>query len=272
MGICNGTTNYMLWKMHQGNDYHEALREAQALGYAEADPTADVEGFDVQAKIAILTKLAFGVTLVDLETNIPRKGISSIQPIDFAFAKVLGGDNSTIKLLGVAKSQDEAGGDKQNLLQVYVAPHVVPGSHNFASVHTNGNAVRVTSRNMGPTMYTGPGAGRFPTANSVVADIYRLATNKAIDPPFPAIEGSDKWVVDTDYSGVFYLRWKKQTGQDANAVVKLGAGIEVDRMLETPSDSEYGALVTQPTTRSSMEAWCAQISGSDPLYMPILSA
>jgi len=98
MGICNGTTNYMLGKMEAGADYDEVLKEAQDLGFAEADPTADVEGHDVRAKICLLAKLAFGTTVsVD---DIPCRGITQITPVDFEYAKLLG---CTIKLVGTAK-------------------------------------------------------------------------------------------------------------------------------------------------------------------------
>ena len=98
MGIANGTTNYMLGKMEEGADYNEVLKEAQDLGFAEADPTADVEGHDVRAKICLLAKLAFGTT-VNVE-DVPCRGITQITPVDFEYAKLLG---CTIKLVGVAK-------------------------------------------------------------------------------------------------------------------------------------------------------------------------
>lgn len=98
MGICNGTTNYMLGKMEEGADYDEVLKEAQDLGFAEADPTADVEGHDVRAKICLLAKLAFGTT-VKVE-DVPCRGISQITSVDFEYAKLLG---CTIKLVGTAK-------------------------------------------------------------------------------------------------------------------------------------------------------------------------
>jgi homoserine dehydrogenase len=314
MGICNGTTNYMLCAMQQGHDYAQALREAQALGYAEADPTADVEGFDVQAKLCILTKLAFGVTISSstpsLDESIPRSGISQVRPIDFVHAKricsnsssdgtVVDDEGATIKLLGVARGDDDdASHSSSRLLQVYVAPHVVPGSHAFSSIHANGNAVQVWSRNMGPTLYTGPGAGRYPTANSIVADLVRVATHQVITPTFPPVEGQDLWQVDSDYRAVFYLRWtmqqqQQQQGGDeqgdtvsTDIVSKLGTEeleISVDRILDDTTTSSsstttrYAALVTKPTTRSKMQAWCDKISQihggkTEPFYMPVLSS
>ena len=164
-GICNGTTNYMLSAMEADASvsYNAVLKEAQDLGFAEADPTADVEGHDVRAKIAILAKLAFGKSIGI--SDIPCTGISSITATDFLFAKSM---DSTIKLVGTASRDDDK-------LCVYVSPALVPANHMLANIAGCGNCVSVTSRNLGTCNYTGPGAGRYPTANSVVADIYRAA-------------------------------------------------------------------------------------------------
>jgi homoserine dehydrogenase len=130
MGIMNGTTNYMLSKMEdEGADYGPVLKEAQDLGYAEADPTADVEGHDVQAKIALLAKLSFGKS-IDPAT-IPTAGISAISAVDFEYAKLL---KSTIKLLGTASLN-------HGKLSVYVSPVVVPLTSPLASAKGPGNMV-----------------------------------------------------------------------------------------------------------------------------------
>lgn len=135
MGIMNGTTNFMLSKMEdEGADYSIVLAEAQRLGFAEADPTADVEGYDVQAKIALLTKLAFGVT-VSVHT-IPTKGISQITATDFAYAKSL---QSTIKLLGTATQNTDGS------LAVFVSPTLVPLSSPFSTAKGAGNMVNLLS-------------------------------------------------------------------------------------------------------------------------------
>jgi homoserine dehydrogenase len=224
-GICNGTTNYMLSKMDQeGAAYDAVLKEAQDLGYAEADPTADVEGHDVRAKIALLAKLAFGTTLTPQE--IPCQGISQITSTDFAFAKSM---NSTIKLVGTAAALPSA-------VSVYVAPVLVAQSHTLAGIHGSGNAVTVTSQNMGACLFTGPGAGRFPTANSVVADILRIAAQPSFAPaPFPR-EAS--LPLQTDYTTAFYVRavgdglptaalvleWAKECGLPEPALVTAPVG------------------------------------------------
>eukprot|EP00611_Tribonema_gayanum_P019441 TRINITY_DN3364_c0_g1_i1.p1 TRINITY_DN3364_c0_g1~~TRINITY_DN3364_c0_g1_i1.p1 ORF type:complete len:478 (-),score=126.95 TRINITY_DN3364_c0_g1_i1:46-1479(-) len=203
-GIMNGTTNFMLSKMEsEGADYDDVLKEAQALGYAEADPTADVEGLDVQAKIALLAKLAFGAT-VPVDT-VPCQGISQLSSADFEFARMM---RSTIKLLGTAMLN--ADGSK---LSVFVSPVVVPLTSPIAGARGAGNIVVVNSRNVDTTSYSGPGAGRFPTANSVVSDIVRIARGMAM-PPFPY----DKdWTFETDFTGEFYTRI---TCKDALGIIK----------------------------------------------------
>jgi homoserine dehydrogenase len=158
-GILNGTTNYMLTNMENGQDYNEVLSQAQALGYAEADPTADVEGHDVCAKLAILTKLAFGET-VQVQ-QIPTTGISQIKSVDFGIAKQL---HCTIKLVGTAKRLHGIKNEGDSVC-VFVSPVMMSHNHILASSKGSGNAVAVTSRNLGTCLYTGPGAGRVPTAN-----------------------------------------------------------------------------------------------------------
>lgn len=131
MGIMNGTTNFMLTKMEEENaDYHQALAEAQALGYAEADPTADVEGHDVQAKIALLAKLAFGKTVP--VQSIPTNGISKLTSSDFHYAKLL---DSTIKLIGTANRNEDGS------LAVFVNPSLVSRQNPFSTAKGSGNMV-----------------------------------------------------------------------------------------------------------------------------------
>jgi len=194
-GILNGTTNFMLSKMEaEGANYDAVLKEAQALGFAEADPTADVEGFDVQAKISILAKLAFGAT-VDV-TKVPVSGISRLSALDFEYAATLG---STIKLLGTAVKDAETG-----TLSVYVAPSVVPNTNSLASVRGSMNSLVVQSDNLDESSFQGHGAGRFPTANSCVNDIVRVAQGSS-PAPFPRDEDLK---FNADYHASFYLRIK----------------------------------------------------------------
>jgi len=166
MGIVNGTTNYILSKMSQeGADYADVLKEAQALGYAEADPTSDVEGFDAARKMAILATLGFHVP-VKLE-DVDVKGISSVTKEDIAYGKQLGYE---VKLLGLARRDGEA-------IEVSVQPTLIPKSHPLASVNGVFNAVYVYGEAVGETMFYGPGAGELPTATAVVSDLVTVVKN-----------------------------------------------------------------------------------------------
>ena len=164
MGIINGTTNYMLTKMtNEGVDFDTVLAEAQAKGYAEADPTADVEGLDAARKIAILASIAFGarVTVNDAYAE----GIRNIGVEDIEYARELG---YVIKLVGIAK-QDELG------INVRVHPLLLPEDHPLASVNDVFNAIFVKGDAVGDTMFYGRGAGEMPTASAVTADILDVA-------------------------------------------------------------------------------------------------
>ncbi|WP_421616865.1 homoserine dehydrogenase [Brevibacillus sp. TJ4] len=166
MGIVNGTTNYILSKMSQeGADYAEVLKEAQELGYAEADPTSDVEGFDAARKMAILATLGFHSPL-KLE-DVDVKGISSVSKEDIAYGKQLGYD---VKLMGLARRDGEA-------IEVSVQPTMIPKSHPLASVNGVFNAVYVYGEAVGETMFYGPGAGEMPTATAVVSDLVTVVKN-----------------------------------------------------------------------------------------------
>jgi homoserine dehydrogenase len=166
MGIINGTTNYMLTKMtNEGLDFDSVLAEAQAKGYAEADPTADVGGFDAARKIAILASIAFG-SRVSID-DVYVEGITTISTEDIAYAKELG---YVIKLLAIAK--DNEGG-----IDVRVHPAFIPAKHPLASVHDVFNAIYIKGDAVGETMFYGRGAGGMPTASAVVSDIIDVARN-----------------------------------------------------------------------------------------------
>jgi homoserine dehydrogenase len=159
-GIVNGTTNFILSKMaDEGEDFGETLKEAQALGYAEADPTADIEGFDSSYKLVILSTLAFGAK-VNFE-NIYYEGITKITARDNMYAKEFG---YVIKLLAVGKEVD-------GNLELRVHPTFVPKSHPLANIKGVNNAIYVKGDYVGETMFYGPGAGAEPTGSAVVADI-----------------------------------------------------------------------------------------------------
>jgi homoserine dehydrogenase len=172
LGIVNGTTNYILDKMDTaGAGFSEALEEAQELGYAEADPTADVEGFDAAAKAAILASLAFHsrVTAADVH----REGISEVTAADVASAQEMG---CVVKLLSICELRPTAGGD--DAVAVRVHPAMIPRSHPLASVREAFNAVFVESEAAGQLMFYGPGAGGAPTASAVLGDLVTVARNR----------------------------------------------------------------------------------------------
>lgn len=164
-GILNGTTNYILSKMESENrEFLDVLREAQSLGYAEADPSSDIHGHDAGYKIAILASLAFDER-IDINT-IYREGIDKISPVDIDYATNFG---YKIKLIAQAQRTDD---DK---LDIRVHPMLVPVSHNLANVNNVTNAVYVEGDAVGEVMFIGPGAGELPTASSVTGDILCLA-------------------------------------------------------------------------------------------------
>ena len=171
-GIINGTTNYILSRMaDEGADYYAVLKDAQDLGYAEADPAADVEGHDAADKIAILSGLAFGGP-IDRDA-IPTSGISNLQSKDVDYATQLG---YGVKLLAIAERIESTSDASPALpLAVRVQPTLVPKDHPLAGVHGVNNAILVEGDPVGRVMFYGPGAGSGPTASAVVADILNIA-------------------------------------------------------------------------------------------------
>lgn len=172
MGIVNGTTNFILSKMSdEGLAYPEVLAEAQRLGYAEADPTADVSGEDAAAKAVILAGLAFGIW-VDLD-HVHSEGIEDIDTIDLDFASRLG---YTVKLLGIAETTPDG-------ISVRVHPAMVPSDHPLAAIRGPQNAVFVTGPAVGELLFSGPGAGGDPTATAVLGDVVTTARELLADAP-----------------------------------------------------------------------------------------
>ncbi|NMM86067.1 homoserine dehydrogenase [Rhodococcus sp. SRB_17] len=171
-GIVNGTTNFILSAMAEtGADYDETLAEAGRLGYAEADPTADVEGYDAAAKAAILASIAFHTRVT--AADVYREGISSITSADLASAKAL---DCTIKLLSICERITTPKGKERISARVY--PALVPLSHPLATVNGAFNAVVVEAENAGRLMFYGQGAGGAPTASAVMGDLVMAARNK----------------------------------------------------------------------------------------------
>ncbi|MTG89947.1 homoserine dehydrogenase [Cellulosimicrobium sp. BIT-GX5] len=175
LGIVNGTTNYVLDQMATtGMDLEEAVKEAQALGYAEADPTADVEGYDAAAKAAILASLAFH-TRVSLD-DVAREGILSVTADDVAWAAQTG---HVIKLLAIAELRDGAAGVPAGV-SVRVHPALVPTAHPLATVRGSFNAVFVEAESAGELMFYGRGAGGAPTASAVLGDVVSAARHRVL--------------------------------------------------------------------------------------------
>jgi homoserine dehydrogenase len=167
MGIVNGTTNFILTRMTEdGASYGDALSEAQRLGYAERDPTADVEGFDAGAKAAIIASIAFGCRVV--AGDVYHEGIAGITTDDIAFAARMG---YVIKLLAIIDEADGA-------ICVRVHPAMVPTTHPLASVRDSFNAVFVEGEAVGDLMFYGRGAGGFPSASAVLGDLVDAAANR----------------------------------------------------------------------------------------------
>jgi homoserine dehydrogenase len=267
-GIINGCTNYMLTQMDQyGKSYEEALQGASDLGYAEADPTLDVGGFDARSKLRILIRLAYGVDVE--EDEISCRGITDLTKLDFEYAKMMGG---TIKLIGVAKSVSE------NKVAAFVSPCYVPGDDILASVNGATNAIEVVSKNLISSTYIGQGAGRYPTANSCINDIVSLAKGDKNPVPFMPL-GSKLFV--QNYESVFYirLRYRDQVG----ITRQLGEicekhNVSIHSILQNPvtrRDDAAFVLITEKVPLQSVKNVCADIEGLDwcrgPTYfMPVL--
>ena len=224
-GILNGTCNFILTRMEEGATYATALREAQKLGYAEADPSFDVEGLDAAQKLTILTSVAFG-TEIDRETTFVE-GISTIEPEDIAAADELG---YRIKLLAVAQ-RTEAG------IEQRVHPTMVPRDCDIARISGVTNAVTVEGDFIGAVMLSGPGAGGDATASAVVGDIVDLARGVRVPPlgrPASSLEPYRRAPIQA-HEGGYYLRLKIRDKPGAFAAIArrmADAGISLDSILQ----------------------------------------
>jgi homoserine dehydrogenase len=196
MGIVNGTTNFILTRMgEEGADYATVLAEAQALGLAERDPTADVEGFDAAAKAAILAGVAFGYNVSD--DAVDREGITGITPADVEFAQRAG---YVIKLLAVVERSGDDG------LSVRVHPALVPNAHPLAGVRDAFNAVFIEGEAAGELMLYGQGAGGLPTASAVVGDLIDATRNLLAGTTAPAPDREPAHLVPgADLVAGFYI-------------------------------------------------------------------
>ncbi|MCL2631707.1 MAG: homoserine dehydrogenase [Coriobacteriia bacterium] len=238
MGIVNGTTNYMLGRMKDaGLDYDSALAEAQQLGYAEADPTADVEGYDAAAKIAILAMISFN-TDVRLD-QVATEGISGISVTDMHAAEEAG---YVLKLLAIAR-REPAG------IDIRVHPTMVAKTHPLASVNGVYNAIYIVGDAVGETMFYGRGAGEGPAASSVVGDLIELARHKAyretIIQPVWDTEGLPL-ISDGDLESTFYLRLPvpdRPGTLAASATIFAELGISIASMVQHAATDDQAELI-----------------------------
>ncbi len=213
-GIINGTTNYILTRMsREGADYASVLKDAQALGYAEKDPTADVEGYDAAYKLSILSSLAFHKK-VPLD-KVYREGISGISAADIAYGDELG---YVLKLLAIGKND---GGES---IEVRVHPTFIRKDHPLASVNDSFNAVYLQGDSVGDIMLYGRGAGALPTGSAIVSDIIYAATHTDVKyATFKNTQQAEKGVrFVTDFRSRYYIRF---TAKDRAGVLAKVAGI-----------------------------------------------
>lgn len=257
MGIINGTTNYILTKMSQeGADYADALADAQALGYAEADPTADVEGYDAGAKAAIIASIVFGVDV--RSSDVQHEGISSITAADIDTAKRLG---YVIKALAVIERADGE-------VAVRVHPAMVSTGHPLANVNDSFNAVFVEGATVGDLMFYGRGAGGGPTASAVLGDLIDAAVNVANGAAarLSITEKARLRSVD-ELSSQYYLTMVVSDEPGVLAQVATvfgihGVSIQVMEQSGTGGDAEL-CLILHETTEAALHATLDELDGLD---------
>ena len=261
MGIVNGTTNYILTKMDQeGQSYEDALQKAQELGFAEADPTADVDGLDAARKMVILARLCF-FTNVELD-DVEVEGISNISLTDINYGNKL---DLAMKLIGFANRQDGE-------IDVSVEPTFLSKNHPLTSVNDEYNAVYVDGENVGETMFYGPGAGSLPTATAVMSDVVEAMKNmllgvngkKFIQPRF-----KKKLTPANHRYSQFYLRLtvKDETGAFATISDLFNQlGISFERILQTPAKQGFAEIIVV-THKTSLEDFQTAMKRLDDLHV-----
>lgn len=242
-GIVNGTTNYMMTKMSdEGLEFDDVLKDAQAKGYAEKDPTADIEGYDACRKIAILTSLVCGQQ-VDFE-DIHTEGITKITATDIKYAKAMG---RAIKLL--ASSHKVGDG-----YVAMVAPFLLPKTHPLYSVNDVFNAIFVHGNVLGDAMFYGSGAGKLPTASAVVADIVEIAKHLDVN---IAVEWSSKKMELVDYRRM-ENRYFVRTTAEKEAIEKVFGNVDY---VEAEGVSGESGFVTGCMSEADYEKKAAELSG-----------
>ena len=277
LGILNGTTNYVLTEMERTEEAFEVvLKRAQELGYAEADPTFDVEGIDAAHKLALLIGMAFGAELT--YEDIPTEGIVRMAPVDFQLAQEFG---FRIKLLGVAKCHRSESGEES--IEARVAPSMVPLNSLLANVDGAMNAVEVKGDAVGPTLYYGAGAGEMPTASAVVADLMEIAREMqreagvgAVPPlsyqpesiqPRPSVSWDQ--VEGRSYLRVSALDEPGVLSRISGALGESGVGIEsvIQRRPEEGGPVPV-IILTHPTSEASLRQALDTLDGLDCVQAP----
>ena len=261
MGIVNGTTNYILTKMAQdGADYQTALKEAQALGYAEFDPTNDVEGFDSTYKLSILSSMAFHTKVP--YTKVHREGITSVSAMDIAVGKEFG---YVLKLLAIGKNSERG-------VEVRVHPTFIPAAHPLASVNDAYNAVYLRGDALDDIMLYGKGAGAFPTASAVVSDVIYAATHSEIKYSTyknNATADSDVKFV-SDFESAYYIRLSVEDkagtlSKISNVFGKNGVSIvEIAQKAKNADETRVPLIViTHKTHEQAIKNAVAKINASE---------
>ncbi len=241
VGILNGTTNYILTRMEDdGMPFKDALRDAQNKGFAEADPTFDVEGFDAGHKILLLAMLSYGKA-IDYSA-IPIEGISNISQFDISYAKNMG---YIIKLLGIAKF-------KNNTLDIRVHPTMIPEDHPLASVRNEYNSIMFDGDMAGAIMLNGRGAGSLPTASAIVSDIVQLS---AKDDYHGALTGKAKLMTPEERISRYYLRLQTEDSPGILSQISgvLGMNdISIASVMQKEVNEKYVPLII--VTHESVES------------------
>ena len=276
-GIINGTTNFILSEMRdKGLDFAVVLQEAQRLGYAEADPTFDIEGVDAAHKATIMSAIAFGTPVQFEAAHV--EGITQLQAVDIRHAEKLG---YRIKLLGITKRRDDAGG-----IELRVHPTLVPAKRLIANVEGAMNAVVVHGDAVGSTLYYGKGAGAEPTASAVIADLVDITRLHTADPdhrvPHLAFQtgalAHTRVLPMAEVITAFYLRLQvaDQTGVLSQITTILAANdISIDAVLQRESaDGEKHTdliILTHDTVEGRMRLALAQMQALPTVLAPIVS-
>jgi homoserine dehydrogenase len=265
-GILNGTCNYILNRMESGADYATVLADAQQLGYAEADPSADVDGFDARAKLCILSRIALHAEL-DPDA-VSTRSIATIEAIDFSYAKEL---NCTIRQ--VSRAQRDG-----SVVQARVAPMLIPLTSPMAWSHGTQNMVVASGRFGGDVVFSGHGAGGEPTAVAVVSDLLAVAQNcRSVELPVR------RRAVSSEFVAPHYLRFVVDdkpgiVSAIAGALAEVGANI--DSLLQRPGHPKHRlpfVITTEPSLTSTLEKAMTVIARMDcmlerPLCLQILTA